>query len=416
MEVATRTRAGVEITCPHCQSDFLVEEALSHQFERQLSEKLDQERKQLREIFARKATDLKRREKELEERRQKENELFLEKLQREKAHMENQLRLKFKQDYDEQLTAKQKELKEVEEQLIQLKQAEIENARLKRTLSQQQQELELEFEKKLSDRLKHMEDDIARRERQRAELTLLEKEKKLEDQKKLIAELKRRSEQGSQQLQGEVQELAIEEWLLRHFPFDKIEEIKKGSRGADCLQIVNTRTRQGCGSIYYESKRTKEFSPSWIDKFKKDMLVKGADVGVLITQTMPKNMERMGISHGVWICTYEEFKGLCFVLRDMLVRISEVADAQINREDKMHLLYHYLTSGDFKMQVEAIVDGFTQMHSDLQREKNAMMRLWKQREKQIQRILETTSGMFGSIKGIAGSALPEIDLLQLPGN
>ncbi len=218
----------------------------------------------------------------------------------------------------------------------------------------------------------------------------------------------------NQQTQGEVQELAIEEWLATHFPFDTIDEIKKGMRGADCIQIVNTREIQNCGTIYYESKRTKEFQKSWIEKFKADIREKGADIGVLITETLPKELERMSLVEGIWICTYDEFKALSYVLREHIVKLSHFMQTQENKSDKMSILYSYLTSTEFRMQIEAIVEGFTQMQSDLDSEKRALARIWKQREKQIQKVLDNNTGMYGSIRGIAGSAVSSIKALELP--
>ena len=215
------------------------------------------------------------------------------------------------------------------------------------------------------------------------------------------------------QLQGEVQELAIEEWLTAQFPLDSIEEIKKGARGGDCIQVVNTRARQNCGTIYYESKRTKDFQPSWIEKFKKDIREKGANIGVLVTEVMPSGMDRMGLKDGIWICNYDEFKGLCAVLRESIVQLSMAMSSQENKGDKMHMLYDYLTSSTFRMQVEAIVEGFTSMKIALDGEKRAMQRIWKEREKQIDKVVTNTIDMYGSIKGIAGNAIQSVKALEL---
>jgi hypothetical protein len=211
-----------------------------------------------------------------------------------------------------------------------------------------------------------------------------------------------------------VQELAIEEWLFAQFPLDTIEEIKKGARGGDCVQTVNTRTRQNCGTIYYESKRTKDFQPSWIEKFKTDIREKGANIGVLVTDAMPAGMDRMGLKEGIWICNYEEFKGLCKVLRESIVQLDTALSSQENKGDKMSLLYDFLTSNTFKLQIEAIVEGFTQMQSDLESEKRAMQRIWKSREKQIEKVINNTIDFYGSVKGIAGNAIGEIKALELP--
>ena len=240
-------------------------------------------------------------------------------------------------------------------------------------------------------------------------------QKQLEDQKKLTEEMKRKQEQGSMQLQGEVQELAIEEWLMGQFPLDSIEEIKKGARGGDCIQVVNIRARQNCGTIYYESKRTKDFQPSWIEKFKADIRERGANVGVLVTEVMPAGMDRMGLRDGIWICNYDEFKGLCAVLRESIVQLSMAVSSQENKGDKMHMLYDFLTSNTFHMQVEAIVEGFTSMKNGLDSEKRAMQRIWKEREKQIDKVVTNTIDMYGSIKGIAGNAIQSVKALELPG-
>ena len=216
------------------------------------------------------------------------------------------------------------------------------------------------------------------------------------------------------QLQGEVQELAIEEWLKEKYPFDTIDEVKKGARGADCMQIVHTRESQNCGKIYYESKRTKDFQKSWIEKFKADMREKGADIGVLVTDVMPNDFKRMGLLDGIWICTFEEFKGLSAVLREQMIKIHHAMKSQENKTDKMSLLYGYLTSNEFKMQLEAIVESFTTMQSDLDTEKRSMQRIWKQREKQIEKVLDNTINMYGSIRGIAGNAIGNIRALELP--
>ncbi len=182
------------------------------------------------------------------------------------------------------------------------------------------------------------------------------------------------------------------------------------------MHVVNTRQRENVGRIYYESKRTKEFHANWIEKLKGDMRESAADVGVIVTEAMPGDMDRLGIRNGVWICSFEEFKGLSVILREMVVRMKQAVDAQENKGEKMEMMYHFLTSNEFKLYIEGIVEGFTQMQDDLQKERSAMMRIWKQREKQLQKVLENTAAMFGSIKGIAGSTLPDISVLELPGD
>jgi hypothetical protein len=284
---------------------------------------------------------------------------------------------------------------------------------LKREKDELKSIAEAEAQKRLSEILAQEREKIKKSEEDKNELRIKELMMQLEKQKELTEEMRRKQEQGSMQLQGEVQELAIEEWLMSKFPLDTIDEIKKGARGGDCIQIVNTHSRQNCGKIYYESKRTKDFQPSWIEKFKADMREKGADIGVLVTEAMPSGLERMGMYDGIWICTFDEFKGLSGVLRESMIQLSLAVASQENRGDKMHLLYDYLTSNTFRMQVEAIVEGFSSMKNALESEKRSMQRIWKEREKQIDKVITNTIDMHASIRGIAGSAIQPVQALEL---
>ena len=324
------------------------------------------------------------------------------------------LKAKLEQEKGEEFKLLEKELNEQSEKLKELSRSKAEISKLIREKSELKEAIEAEAQKSLNQQLIEEKEKIRKIEHEKNELALRELQKQLDDQKKLTEEMKRKQEQGSMQMQGEVQELAIEDWLTTNFPLDTIEEIKKGARGGDCIQVVHTRNRQNCGTIYYESKRTKDFQPSWIEKFKNDIREKGADIGVLVTEAMPSDMERMGLKEGVWICTYEEFKALSLALRESIILVSNASIAQENKGDKMHLLYDFLTSKTFTMQVEAIVEGFTQMKIDLDSEKRAMQRIWKQREKQIEKVITNTIDMYGSVKGIAGSAIPEVKALELP--
>ena len=268
-------------------------------------------------------------------------------------------------------------------------------------------------EAELSKRLNEEKERLGKALAEQNELKFKQKDEQLEALKKQLNEAQRRIEQGSEQLQGETQELAIETWLREKFVFDVIDEVKKGANGADVMQIVNTREAQNCGKIYYESKRTKNFSNEWIEKFKADMRASGADVGVLVSEARPRELERMGLVDGVWVCNYEEFKALCFVLRQGVVELNFARNSAQNRSNKMEMLYSYLVSNEFKMRIEAIVEGFSAMSEELEREKNAMKRIWKSREKQIEKVRDNAIEMFGSIKGIAGNAIGEIRTLEL---
>lgn len=216
------------------------------------------------------------------------------------------------------------------------------------------------------------------------------------------------------QLQGEIQELALEEILKRTFVYDTIEEVGKGIRGADAIQTVINEFGQICGKIVFESKRTQNWSEAWIEKLKDDQRALGAEIAVLVTQVMPKDMERFGQKEGIWVCNYQEVVSLVFVLRQILLKTQSVKSIQENKTDKMGLLYNYLTGTQFRQQLEAIVEGFSSMKEELEREKRAMKKIWKEREVQIEKVIDNTIDMYGSIKGIAGNAIAPIQHLELP--
>jgi hypothetical protein len=378
-----------QIHCPNCGTAIDVNDLLSHQLEEQIQLKYQAQLNEQRDAFQRKQEELLQEKEAFEEKKRRENELFQErfeaKLKEERKSLEEKLKLKLASEQADQFADLQKELNEKSEQIKELNRSKAEIEKLKREKEELKEAVEAESQKKLNQLLTEEKDKIRKVEEERNELRVKELLKQLEDQKRLTEEMKRKQEQGSMQLQGEVQELAIEEFLAANFPLDTIDEIKKGARGGDCIQTVHTRTQQNCGTIYYESKRTKDFQPSWIEKFKADIRDRGSNIGVLVTEVMPSDMERMGLKDGIWICTYEEFKGLSTVLRESIIQISSALVSQENKGDKMHLLYDFLTSNTFRMQVEAIVEGFSQMKADLESEKRSMQRIWKQREKQIEK-------------------------------
>ena len=407
-----------QIKCPNCGTSIDVQDILSHQLEEEIKQKYQSQIAEEKKKYEREQDKLKQEKLDFEQKKKKENQLFQERLENQlkadKKEIEAKLKLKLKEEQSEQFDALQKELNEKSEQVKELNRSKAEIEKLKREKGELKEAAEAEAQKKLNEILISEKEKIKKLEEDTNELRFKEMQKQLEDQKKLTEEMKRKQEQGSMQLQGEVQELAIEEWLASKFPLDTIEEIKKGARGGDCIQIVHSRTEQNCGTIYYESKRTKDFQPSWIEKFKADIRDRGANIGVLVTEVMPSDMDRMGLKDGIWICNYDEFKGLCTVLREGILQVNNAIISQENKGDKMDLLYDYLTSSTFRMQIEAIVEGFTQMKSDLDSEKRSMQRIWKQREKQIEKVVTNTIDMYGSIKGIAGNAIQSVKALELP--
>ncbi len=407
-----------QIICPHCHKPIDVNSVLSSQIEDRFKEKYQHIEREFQQKAEAEKNKLTKEREEFERKKQQENQIFQEKLETklrdERIVIEKNLRSKINEEQSQAIGSMQQELKEKTEQLKELNLAKIEIERIKREKEALKEQITAESEKALNQKLTEEKEKVRKLEQEKHELRIKELQKQLEDQKHLTEEMKRKQEQGSMQLQGEVQELAIEEWLSINFPWDTISEIKKGARGADCLQTVRSNFGQECGIIYYESKRTKDFQHTWIEKFKADMREKNANVGVLVTEVLPTGMDRMDIKDGIWICTYEEFKGLSKVLREHVILLYQASASQENKGDKMHMLYDYLISNTFKFQIEAIVEGFVQMQSDLDKEKRSMAAHWKAREKQLDKVITNTIGMYGSIKGIAGNALPTIKTLELP--
>jgi len=412
--------AGNKIACPNCGVEIDVNDVLYHQVDAQLRRKYNDELAQERSNVQDEIDSLKVERKRLDTQKAqldtKVSTAIKDRLVAEERRLRTSIKAELESARAEEFTLLQTELADKGAQLKAFNKTRAENERLKREKDELQEFLEAELEKKLNEMLTVEREKIRQREADRAQMKLAEREKVIEQLNVQLKDAQRKAEQGSMQLQGEVQELALEQWLANTFPLDTIEEIKKGARGADCLQIVNTRARQNCGTIYYESKRTKGFQPGWIEKFKHDIREKGADIGVLVTESMPSDMARLGLKDGVWICTFDDFKSLCLVLRESLIILSNAITAQDNKGDKMGMLYDFLTGNEFRLQVEAIVEGFTQMQTDLESEKRSMAGIWKKREKQIQKVLLNTTQMHGAIKGIAGNAIQSVSLLELPGD
>ena len=323
---------------------------------------------------------------------------FNTKISAEKRELESKLRNQITLEKDEELASYKQELERKSEQVREFNRTKSELERTKREMTGLKEQISAEWEQKMTLVLN---DEKARIKRELDNSYLLkvsEKEHIIDQLKEQLSIASRKAEQGSMQIQGEVQEELLESWLMTNFPLDTIQEIKKGARGADCIQVVNSRTHLNCGKIYYESKRTKEFSNTWIEKFRADMREIKADFGVLVTDAFPKGIERMTLIDGIWVCSMEEFKGLCFVLRESVLLLNNYAVSQENKGEKMHMLYDYLTGTEFRQQVEAIVEGFTQMNTDLNSEKRAIESIWKRRSKQIEKVLLNTSHMFASVK------------------
>ena len=405
---------ATEVKCPSCGHAFPIEEVMAEEYKKELRAKMQEYTQQKEEEYRKKDNDFANRERQ--QGLQFEQRLAEEKKQLQLA-IEQNLRKTIASDFENQLVILQNAKQESDEKLKASRQKELEFLQKEQALKQKEDEFELSLQRKLHEQRDVLAESIRKQEAEKFslkdtdyQLKVRELEKQLDDQKKLAEEMKRKAEQGSMQLQGEVQELILEELLRDNFPFDMISEVGKGVRGADCVQTVRNQFGQECGRIIYESKRTKDFGADWIDKLKKDMRAIGVDVAVIVTQCYPKGMDCFGERDGVWICSFEEVKAVSYILRDGIIKLSNLAKAQDNKGDKMHLLYDYLISNEFSEQWKAIREGYMSMRISIQKERDAMEKLWKAREKQLEKVLLNAAHIKGSIEGIAGSDMIQLSL------
>jgi hypothetical protein len=372
-----------QIICPHCKKPIPLTQALSAQIQEKYQQfykkRLDEEKQKI--------------EKSL-------REILIKKIREEMA-----LELKDKANEVEEL---RKQNKGLQEQLLELN-------RLIRQLKQESEQKRLELEKKLAEEEEKIRQEEQKRIAQEYQLKILEKEKKLADALKLVDEYKRKLEQGSQQLQGEVQELALEEILKKEFPYDEIREVPKGVEGADVLQIVKNQNGRMCGAIVWESKRTKTWNESWILKLKEDQRRVKAEMAVIVSSVLPDGVKNFTQKNGVWIGSFDSVVGLAMILRQSLIEITSIKASLVGREEKKEILWNYLTSIEFRQRIEAVYDAYTQLMDDLRREKDWFRKKWAKQEKNIEKVAENILGVHGDLQAIVGRSLPEIEeLAQLP--
>jgi len=416
---------STEIKCPNCAHTFPIEEVMAEEYKKDLREKMVTFTKQKEDEFAKKQNEFqalqKQQELAFEQQQRKQAAAYEQKLSEEKKQLqtvlEESLRKSIATDFENKLQILDNANKENEEKLKSARAKELDFLKKEQAMKQKEEEMELQLQRKLQEQRADMTEQIRKQEAEKNsiketehQLRVKELEKQLDDQKKLAEEMKRKAEQGSMQLQGEVQELILEELLRNAFPFDLVSEVGKGVRGADCVHHVRNQFGQECGKIIYESKRTKDFSMEWIEKLKKDMRSMGVDVAVIVTQTYPKGMDCFGEKDGVWICSFDEVKAVSYILRDGILKLFSASKSQENRGDKMHMLYDYLTSNEFSEQWKAIREGFMSMKLSIQRERDAMEKLWKAREKQLEKVLLNAAHIRGSIEGIAGTDSIQLSL------
>lgn len=435
------------VKCPNCDTEISVENALASQIEEKVKgnyerkweekeieikkqqeelENKDREIKQKEERINSKveelvnqqkvkfAGELKIKEAEVEK---KKNEMEEEKdrvIKEEKQRLQRKIKSELESEMKTELDDYKKEVEDKNQKISELKQKELAFIKKEKELKERERDMDLEMERKMAGERKKMEDEFEKYHEEKHRMKIREKEEEIVGYKKLIEEMRRKSEQSSMQMQGEVQELELEDMLKELFSEDEINSIGKGVEGADIMHIVKDRFGKVCGTILYESKRTKGFNEKWIEKLKQDQRKLGADLAIIVTQVLPKEMKSFGEQKGVWICRFSEVKGIVCLLRNQVKSLSEVKNSQQNKGTKMEMLYQYLTGIEFRQQLEAIVEGFVDSRDQVTRERIAMEKQWKQREKLNERVMINAANMYGSIKGIAGASIQEIKILELP--
>ncbi|ART52761.1 hypothetical protein CBP34_15305 [Acidovorax carolinensis] len=417
------------IICPNCKTEIRLTESLAapliaatrQQYEQQIAQKdLD---------FAKREQSLREKEKQVaEEKRALDDQVadqVAAQLKTERARVIADEAKKAKLASAAELDAKARELLELQEvlksrdeKLAEAQKAQADLIKKQRELDDAKRELELTVEKRVQEGLTEVR-AMARREAEDGlKLKVMEKDQTIASMQQKIEELKQKAEQGSQQLQGEVQEMDLENLLRAKFPFDSIEPVAKGEFGGDVLQRVISQTGQPSGEILWESKRTKNWSDGWLSKLRDDQRTAKAEVSVLVSQVLPKGIETFDVIDGVWVTSPRAVLPVATILRHTLLQVSMTRQVSEGQQTKTEMVYQYLTGPRFRHRVEAIVEAFSSMQQDLDKERKAIMKQWAKREEQIERVMGATVGMYGDLQGIAGKSLQEIEglsLVALPG-
>lgn len=412
------------IVCPNCKSEIRLTESLAapliaatrKQFEQQLAQKDDE--------VAKREQGIRDKEKQLTEAKRNLDEQVADQvavqLRSERARLIAEESKKAKLAAAAELDGKSRELAELQEvlkardqKLAEAQKAQAELIKKQRELDDAKRELELTVEKRVQEGLTDVRAQAKREAEESLKLKVMEKDQTIASMQQKIEELKQKAEQGSQQMQGEVQELELENLLRAKFPFDMIDPVPKGEFGGDVLQRVVSQGGQECGMILWESKRTKNWSDGWLVKLREDQRTAKADISVIVSQALPKEVESFDVIDGVWVTSPRAALPVATILRHTLLQVSLARQVTEGQQTKTELIYQYLTGPRFRQRVEAIVEAFSTMQEDLDKERKVIMKQWAKREEQIERVMGATVGMYGDLQGIAGKSLQEIEGLEL---
>jgi hypothetical protein len=408
------------IICPKCKSEIKLTESLAAPL-------IESTRQDYEKRLAQKDLDVAGREKSIQEReaalsKQKDSleSQVAERLQQERGKIAADEARKAKLALTNDLNQKAKEvadlqeiLKQKDEKLTEAQKVQAELLKKERELDDAKRELDLTVQKRISEGLAATRQQARKEVEDELKLKVSEKEQTIASMSKQIEELKRRAEQGSQQLQGEVQELELETLLRAKFPHDNIEPVPKGEFGGDALQRVNSPLGQSCGTILWESKRTKNWSDGWLAKLRGDQRTAKAEIAVLVSQVLPQDVEAFDLVDGVWVTHPRVAIPVAIMLRQSLIELAVARLSSEGQQTKTEMLYSYLTGPRFRLRVQAIVEAFSNMKEDLDKERKVITKQWAKRDEQIERVMQATVGMYGDMQGIAGKTLQEIEGLDI---
>jgi hypothetical protein len=410
------------VFCPQCKSEIKLTESLAAPLLESVRRDYEQRLSQKDNEISKREKFLNQRAESIEKAKQNLDHEIEQKLRSERARIVSEEAQKAKLAIGSDLEQKAKEindlqqiLQEQDKKLGEAQQVQAELLRKQRELDDAKRELDLTIEKRVQANLVAERDKAKREAEEELKLKVMEKDQTITAMQRQIEELKRRAEQGSQQLQGEVQELQLESLLRAKFPRDTIHPVAKGDFGGDVLQRVIGPLNQICGTILWESKRTKNWSDGWLPKLRDDQRAAKADVAVILSQALPKDVDTFGFLDGVWVADPKVAVPVALSLRQSLIEISAARQASQGQQTKMEMVYGYLTGPRFRQRVQALVEAFSSMKEDLDREKKTITRQWAKREEQIDRVMQATVGMYGDLQGIAGKTLQEIEGLEFQG-
>ena len=410
------------VVCPQCRSEIKLTESLAAPLLEAVRRDYEQRLSQKDADMTRREQALAQRSESLEKAKASLDQQIAQRLEQERlriaAEEQRKAKLAFGNDLDhkaKEIQTLQEVLKERDVKLAEAQKVQAELTRKQRELDDARRELDLTIEKRVQADLGAERDKARKEAEDELKLKVMEKDQTITAMQKQIEDLKRRAEQGSQQLQGEVQELELESLLAAKFPRDTIQPVPKGEFGGDVLHRVAGPNNQICGTILWESKRTKNWSDGWLPKLREDQRAAKAEIAVIISQALPKDVETFGLIDGVWVADPKVTLPVALSLRQSLIEVAAVRQASEGQQTKMEMVYGYLMGPRFRQRIQAIVEAFSSMREDLDRERKAITRQWAKREEQIDRVMSATVGMYGDLQGIAGKTLQEIEGLEFQG-